>query len=256
MEMMRNLRHVNVDHLHVGWYQSTFYGSFLNKTLLDSQFTYQSQIEESVALIYDPTKTAKDQLSLRAFRLSKSMMANLKASADFSTEKIRELGLSFENMFEEIPVVIKNSHLMNVALCEIEDKLSTKKTYNNLDMATGNVMENYLRLLMDTVDDLSQDTNKYHNYQKMHGKQQQAKEAQLTKRHLENEQRKARGEATIPPDDIHKNFKSMPPAQRLDGLLLSSQVDTYANELLQFATQSFGKLFMADSLHPSSSSTN
>lgn len=43
-------------------------------------------------------------------------------------------------------------------------------------------MENYLRLLMDTVDDLSQDTNKYHNYQKMHGKQQQAKEAQLTKR--------------------------------------------------------------------------
>lgn len=53
--------------------------------------------------------------------------------------RIRELGLSFENMFEEIPVVIKNSHLMNVALCEIEDKLSTKKTYNNLDMATGYV---------------------------------------------------------------------------------------------------------------------
>mgnify|MGYP001792273496 CR=1 FL=1 len=46
----------------------------------------------------------------------------------------------------------------------------------------SNVMENYLKLLMDTVDDLSQDTNKYHNYQKMYGKQQQAKEAQLTKR--------------------------------------------------------------------------
>ena len=87
MEMMRNLRHVNVDHLHVGWYQSTFYGSFLNKMLLDSQFTYQSQIEESVALIYDPTKTAKDQLSLRAFRLSRAMMTNLKANGDFSTEK-------------------------------------------------------------------------------------------------------------------------------------------------------------------------
>ena len=53
--------------------------------------------------------------------------------------RIRELGLSFENMFEEIPVVIRNSHLMNVTLCEIEDKLSTKKTFNNLDMATGYV---------------------------------------------------------------------------------------------------------------------
>jgi len=43
-------------------------------------------------------------------------------------------------------------------------------------------MENYLRLLMDTVDDLSQDTNKYHSYQKLCAKQQQSKDAQLTKR--------------------------------------------------------------------------
>ena len=30
MEMMRSLRHVNIDHLHVGWYQSTYYGSRQN----------------------------------------------------------------------------------------------------------------------------------------------------------------------------------------------------------------------------------
>lgn len=35
---------------------------------------------------------------------------------------------------------------------------------------------------MDTVEDLSQDTNKYQNYQKMLNKQQQAKDALLTKR--------------------------------------------------------------------------
>ena len=52
MEMMRNLRHVNVDHLHVGWYQSTYFGSFINRALLDSQFNYQHSIEESVVLIY------------------------------------------------------------------------------------------------------------------------------------------------------------------------------------------------------------
>ena len=49
---MRRLRAVNVDHLHVGWYQSTYLGSFVNRTLLDSQFSYQSSIEESVVLIY------------------------------------------------------------------------------------------------------------------------------------------------------------------------------------------------------------
>lgn len=52
MEMMRNLRHVNVDHLHVGWYQNTYFGSFINRALLDSQFNYQHSIEESVVLIY------------------------------------------------------------------------------------------------------------------------------------------------------------------------------------------------------------
>lgn len=52
MEMMRSLRHVNIDHLHVGWYQSTIYGSFVSRALLDSQFSYQHAIEESVVLIY------------------------------------------------------------------------------------------------------------------------------------------------------------------------------------------------------------
>lgn len=50
--MMRSLRHVNIDHLHVGWYQSTYYGSFVTRALLDSQFSYQHAIEESVVLIY------------------------------------------------------------------------------------------------------------------------------------------------------------------------------------------------------------
>ncbi|KAH3729229.1 hypothetical protein DPMN_055196 [Dreissena polymorpha] len=52
MEMMRNLRKVNIDHLHVGWYQSTYFGGSINRSLLDSQFNYQHSIDESVVLIY------------------------------------------------------------------------------------------------------------------------------------------------------------------------------------------------------------
>ena len=32
--------------------QSTYYGMYLNKALLDSQFNYQHSIEESIVLIY------------------------------------------------------------------------------------------------------------------------------------------------------------------------------------------------------------
>lgn len=69
MEMMRNLRHVNIDHLHVGWYQSTQYGAFLNKALMESQFNYQNSIEESVVLIYGKEGGKKGKLN-KQFRYS------------------------------------------------------------------------------------------------------------------------------------------------------------------------------------------
>ena len=116
MEMMRHLRHVNVDHLHVGWYQSTYFGSFINKVLLHSQYEYQHTIEESVVLVYgscsfcvefmfiinliigaftmrnrfsDPLKTAKGHLSLKALRLTPAIM-DLYRDQDFTPDRCVE----------------------------------------------------------------------------------------------------------------------------------------------------------------------
>ena len=52
LDMMRRLRMVNVDHLHVGWYQSAHFGNFLSPQLLESHFAYQTSIDESVCLIF------------------------------------------------------------------------------------------------------------------------------------------------------------------------------------------------------------
>ena len=54
--MFTRLRQVNVDHQHVGWYQSAQFGNFLSPTLLESQFSYQMSIEESVCLIFGQLK--------------------------------------------------------------------------------------------------------------------------------------------------------------------------------------------------------
>jgi len=43
-------------------------------------------------------------------------------------------------------------------------------------------LEKNLRLLMDSVDDLSQETNKFFNYQRSLAKQQQSKQQYLQKR--------------------------------------------------------------------------
>ncbi|MCP6117042.1 hypothetical protein NL387_27520, partial [Klebsiella pneumoniae] len=59
LDMMRRLRRVNVDHFHVGWYQSADVGNFLSLSLLESQYHYQTSIEESVVVIYDTKKSAR-----------------------------------------------------------------------------------------------------------------------------------------------------------------------------------------------------
>ncbi|KAM7451921.1 Eukaryotic translation initiation factor3 subunit H [Porites harrisoni] len=247
MEMMRRLRAVNVDHLHVGWYQSTYLGSFVNKTLLDSQFSYQSSIEESVVLIYDPWKTSQGMLSLKVFRLSNKMMAMYK-EAEFNAEKLAKSGLSFEAMFEEIPLVIRNSSLVNTLLCEIEVLSPHTQTDEFLSLSTGSYLEKNVRLLMEGVDELCQDANKFNNHLRNVARQQQQKEAYTQRRQAENASRQHRGEAPLPDDDLNKMFKPLQSPSRLDYLLLSQQVNTYSKQINQFATHSFGKLFLSQAL--------
>jgi translation initiation factor 3 subunit H len=50
--MMRCLRDVNIDHNAVGWYQSTYLGSYVDQALIQTQFSYQQNIPQSVIIIY------------------------------------------------------------------------------------------------------------------------------------------------------------------------------------------------------------
>ncbi|XP_011454582.3 eukaryotic translation initiation factor 3 subunit H [Magallana gigas] len=249
MEMMRNLRHVNIDHLHVGWYQSTLFGSFISRAFVDSQFNYQHSIEESVVLIYDPLRTTQGFVALKAYRLTPKMM-DFYRDGDFTPEAIQAASISFESMFEEIPVVVKNSHLVNALLCEVDEcpKSREEETYNFLDLATSSMLEKNLRQLMGCVDEVAMDANRFLNYQRQYQKQLIQKQQYLQKRQQENQQRVSKGDTALPEEDINKIFKPIPTPARLDSLLLAGQINNYCHQIEEFASQSFGKLFMADSL--------
>ncbi|PVD23497.1 hypothetical protein C0Q70_16769 [Pomacea canaliculata] len=254
MEMMRNLRHVNIDHLHVGWYQSTYFGSFINRPLLDSQFNYQHSIEESVVLIYDPLKTTQGFLTLKAYRLTPAMMKFYK-EGDFTPDSICKHDIGFQNMFEEIPVVLKNSHLVNTLLCELSENTKRNRKFSFLDLGTSAVLEKNLRQLMECVDDVAMDTNKYVNFQRQNFRQQQAKQQYLQKRQQENQQRAQRGEPPLPDEDISKLFKPLQPPPRLDCLLVADQIDQYCKSVSEFSSQSIAKLLIAESLQEGSSTS-
>ena len=67
VDMMKNLRIVNVDHNAVGWYQSALLESFINQSMIESQYSYQKEIPNSVVVVYDPFSTTKGTSSICLF---------------------------------------------------------------------------------------------------------------------------------------------------------------------------------------------
>lgn len=49
---LKTFRHLNIDHLIIGWYQSSLFGNFVNKNFIEDHFMYQSDIEDSIVIIY------------------------------------------------------------------------------------------------------------------------------------------------------------------------------------------------------------
>lgn len=69
---------VNVDHLHVGWYQSAHFGNFLSPQLLESHFAYQTSIDESVCLIFGKNPNLMPQTMLRSWGLINGALIDLR----------------------------------------------------------------------------------------------------------------------------------------------------------------------------------
>ncbi|KAI2652898.1 Eukaryotic translation initiation factor 3 subunit H [Labeo rohita] len=83
----------------------------------------------------DPIKTAQGSLCLKAYRLTPKLMEICKEK-DFSADGLKKASVGFEHMFEEVPIVIKNSHLINVLLWELEDKSTAADKHELLNLSS------------------------------------------------------------------------------------------------------------------------
>merc|ERR1719436_2200308 len=248
LTMMRRLRQVNVDHQHVGWYQSSQFGNFLSPQLLESQFSYQTSIEESICLIFDTAKTAQGFLSLKAYRMTKDAIKMFR-DGDFSPDSIKDLHISFETMLTQVPIVIKNSHLINALLLDMQEKLPLSSGgAQYLDLGTATTLETQIRSMMDSVDELNQESIKFNKHQNLMLKQFQEKTRFVQKRQLENQARQARGEDPLPEEDMSKVFKNVPAPSRLNPLILSGTIAYTSDEVSEFCSQSLAKLFLTEPL--------
>lgn len=162
--------------------------------------------------------------------------------------RLKKANITFEHMFEEVPIVIKNSHLINVLMWELEKKSAVADKHELLSLASSNHLGKNLQLLMDRVDEMSQDIIKYNTYMRNSSKQQQQKHQYQQRRQQENMQRQSRGEPPLPEEDLSKLFKPHQAPARMDSLLIAGQINTYCQNIKEFTAQNLGKLFMAQAL--------
>jgi len=262
VEMLRCLRETNVDHNQVGWYASTYLGNYLN--LVSTQYAFQSKVPKSVLLTYDPMRTRKGMLSLKAFRLTPSFM-EFYENKDYSQESLNKSGLSFTEIFQEIPIKVHNSLLSTALLYELDEHRSSKPLgFESLDIAPSAFVERNLADLLDVLEDLAQEQSRYQYYQRTVQRQQQQYRTYLAKKgttpedEISNENNSDDkdnsgnansggnngGSTDVEVDEENPMNKTIPAPSRLDSLLITAQIATYCEQVNSYAGGALSKMYL------------
>ena len=247
IEMMKMLRDVNMDNNCVGWYQSTFMGTIHTNDVVGYQYTYQSSedlSDNSVLIVYDPVRTKKGSLSLKAFRLSEEFM---RIRRDRVNGFIKPSAI-----LEEIPLRIKNTGYIAGYLRCLKDshKNELDCDFEPLSMATGETyLERQMELVSSWVDDLVQEQQKLQQHMKVIAKPRMEQIRWLTKRMQENEYRRESGEELLPVSLENSGIKHLPEAPpRTEPLLMIGQLDRYCAQVNDDSVATSKKLFLTSQL--------
>ncbi|CAK9170623.1 unnamed protein product [Ilex paraguariensis] len=142
----------------------------------------EENIKRCVCVIYDPSKSNQGVLALKALKLSDSFM-ELYRNNNFTGEKLREKNLSWVDIFEEIPIKVSNSALISAFMTELEaDTPVTQCDYDRLQLSTNPFLEKNVEFLIECMDDLSMEQQKFQYYYRNLSRQQAQQQAWLQKR--------------------------------------------------------------------------
>ncbi|KAJ3227739.1 Eukaryotic translation initiation factor 3 subunit H, partial [Clydaea vesicula] len=232
IDYLRSLRQLNFDANTVGWYRACHLGNFWNTNFLDEAYKYQADSSQSVVLIYDPAKMAQGNLSILAFRLTENFM-KLYKEKKFSMESLQKNNLTPSTVLESLQIQIKNSHLLNTLLFELDEKtlLNSKnlinldeiksssnkhnqsnnfvsdsgfqsnfdhiENFDNLELDMENYMEKHLEYLTETLEEHAQEQWRWHGWNRNVTKEYQKLNQQLQKKKYENQQRINQGQKPL-----------------------------------------------------------
>jgi translation initiation factor 3 subunit H len=254
MEMMKIIRD-NVDNNTVGWYYSGFLEMHIGQFLLDTQFSYQSQTNSSVVLIYDPLTTSHGTLGFRAYRLTDAFM-ELQKGPGFTKESLANSKFTFSDIFVNIPINIRTSFgYTNALLAQLESNSDIANQYEHFDLASNDFLIKNLEGLSYSLADLQKEQSTHDNYQRNIAKLDQQQQQFISKRKHENELRKAKGEKPL--SESLKDFEIEQPTifkkpvepSHLESLLVAYRMDSHCDQIMKFSGKTLEKQHIVKAMH-------
>ena len=243
IEVMRMLRDTNVDNNCVGWYQSMYFGTLSTPEIVGYQYSYQSSEElsdNSVVILYDPLRSKKGGLVLKAFRLSDEYIYNRRNKLNTFIRP--------KNILQELPIKIVNAGHISAFIRCIADSHSSELNgeFDSLSMSSSESnLEKHLELLNSCMDELFQEQQKFQQYSKLVSKPRSEQVKLLKKRMDDNAEAVEAGET---PQKISLESISGPrplpdAPSRIEPLLMMGQVNRYCQQVNEHVEMNFQKLF-------------
>lgn len=238
-DMISHLKEVNIDANCVGFYASANLGKFFTQNVIDSLLFYQVQNPESVLIVHDVSRHLYSGLALHAYRLSPEYLA-VRKEGKFNSAVLTKHDLSYHNIFQEIPIDIKNSHLVTLYLHSMEQQ---EEDYQQLDISIDPYLEKNIETMFEVIDEFHYDQSNYNYYQRHLAREKGKLQQWQLKRKSENLTRQANGEPLLSLDEGKNLFKLPEEPSRLDNLLISGQISQLCNQIEEYGTSVCPKLF-------------
>jgi len=220
--MLRALNDIQRDDQAVGFYQTCRFGSFLNSGFVELATRYSQLRHGGIAVIHDVTQSRRGHAHLRAYRLSAGFKEVYKKGR-FTSEQLGESGLTISRMVEEVPMVVRTSPLLERVLGGMK-----QGGYEVTEMAGG---EGVVEEIVERVEMYRNEEQNVGYVTRQIARERGRAEAYVQKRKEENALRVSQGLAPLPEEDVSRLFKIPSEPNRLEGVLLLSQLDGMAGQM-------------------------
>jgi translation initiation factor 3 subunit H len=183
---------------------------------------------------------------------------------------LQKSGLRYHDILVELPVTIRNSHLLTSLLHQLPSDAPKEElkfppnlaalqqdpntpqpplfpNFDSLDLSIDPFLEKTCDLLLESIENHHTEINNYQYYQRSLAREQAKITAWQQKRKAENAARTASKQPLLPEDEWQRLFKLPQEPSRLETLLNSRQVEQYSRQVDGFTAGVTSKMFAVKS---------